>query len=66
MLDDHETERSLGKAVLKCWGKLPHDVQEMIFEKAVDGGPARVRSDLALRLHEVHPRTEQNSASKRI
>ncbi|MBN9604090.1 MAG: hypothetical protein J0G33_14300 [Afipia felis] len=66
MLDDHETERMLGKAVLQCWGRLPHDVQEMIFEGAVDGGPNRARSDLALRLHEVHPRTEHNFASKRV
>jgi hypothetical protein len=46
---------------LKCWGLLPQNIQEAIFEGAASGKGYDVRSDLALRLHQTHPRTQQGA-----
>jgi hypothetical protein len=51
-----EFERLLGHAALELWPGLPRDVQELLFETAVPIDLA-IRTNLAVFLHERHPRT---------
>lgn len=46
----------IGKAALRVWAELPRDVQERLFEDAV-GGEESLRQELAVFLHDHHPRT---------
>jgi hypothetical protein len=57
-MSDHqeEFERLLGRATFRVWADLPRQVQEMIFEIAVSQD-AVVRNDLAVYLHDHHPRS---------
>ncbi len=57
-MSDHqeEYERLLGRATFRLWADLPREVQEMIFETAVSQD-AIVRNDLAVYLHDHHPRS---------
>jgi hypothetical protein len=53
---------ALGEAVIGAWGKLPQEVQELLFERAVRAGhhderDESLREQLAVFLHERHPRT---------
>ena len=54
-MDDVQTAALLGRAALKVWPKLPADAQEMLFKAAVDDGI--IANDLAVYLHDHHPRT---------
>jgi hypothetical protein len=49
-------QQQIGRAALKLWPDLPRDVQERLFEEAV-GGDEALRYQLALYLHDHHPRT---------
>jgi len=53
---------SLGEAVLTQWGTLPREVQRRLFDAAVQSaaaaGDASFRDNLAVFLHEHHPRTD--------
>lgn len=49
--------RALGQAVVKSWGRLPHDIQQHLFEDAVASHDNSTRQQLAMFLHEKHPRT---------
>lgn len=51
-----ECERRLGRATFRLWAELPRQVQEMIFETAVSQD-AIVRNNLAVYLHDHHPRS---------
>jgi hypothetical protein len=53
---DEHCETLIGRTALALWGRFPRDVQEMIFETAVEGREA-LRHDLAVFLHNHHPRT---------
>ncbi len=46
----------IGRAALQLWPDLPRDIQEALFEAAAPNDE-RVRHDLAVFLHERHPRT---------
>jgi hypothetical protein len=46
----------VGQAALRYWPDLPRDVQERLFEDAV-GGDDALRQQLAVYLHDHHPRT---------
>jgi hypothetical protein len=46
----------VGQAALQLWPDLPRDIQERLFEQAVATDEA-LRHELALYLHEHHPRT---------
>jgi hypothetical protein len=46
----------VGQAALRLWPDLPRDIQERLFEEAVVTDEA-LRHQLALFLHEHHPRT---------
>ena len=55
---------ALGQAVIEAWGGLPQEVQQLLFENAIVAGheserDESLREQLALFLHERHPRTEQ-------
>ena len=49
-------EHLVGRAALKLWSDLPRDLQERLFEDAV-GGDEALRHNLAIYLHDHHPRT---------
>ena len=49
-------EHKVGRAALKLWSDLPRDLQERLFEDAV-GGDDQLRHQLAVYLHDHHPRT---------
>lgn len=50
-------EELLGFAVVHKWAELPRDIQEMLFETAVAAHP-EAREQLAIELHNRHPRTQ--------
>ena len=51
-----QLSQALGEAVVKLWGLLPPDIQHHLFEEAASHG-AEMRSQLAVFLHDKHPRT---------
>jgi hypothetical protein len=55
--------RVLGEAVVRMWGHLPHDLQDQLFREAVASREVSIKPQLAMFLHERHPRT---SAAKRL
>ena len=48
---------ALGEAVVRVWSRLPQDVQHHLFEQAVTSRGESIRSQLAVFLHDRHPRT---------
>lgn len=48
--------QAIGHAALRLWADLPRDLQERLFEDAVAGDEV-LRHQLALYLHDRHPRT---------
>jgi hypothetical protein len=46
----------VGHAALQLWSDLPRDIQEKLFETAAPSDD-QVRHDLAVFLHDRHPRT---------
>ncbi len=68
MAEDHDRfERALGAAVVRAWGDLPRDIQERLFEQAVQASnrpevDGTLREDLAVFLHDRHPRTDNHQA----
>jgi hypothetical protein len=46
----------LGRAAITVWGDMPRDIQEALFETAMNGRQAD-REELARLLHDRHPRT---------
>ncbi len=58
--DEGHLTLMLGEAVKRSWGSLPRDVQELLFEEAMNGNDRKggtLRERLALLLHDRHPRT---------
>jgi hypothetical protein len=47
----------LGRAALDVWGDMPREIQEALFETAMQGRQAE-REELARLLHDRHPRTQ--------
>jgi hypothetical protein len=56
MTDDKSFAPLLGDAAIAIWGDMPRDIQEALFETAMKARP-ELRHDLAVLLHERHPRT---------
>jgi hypothetical protein len=48
---------ALGRAIVKLWSQLPHDIQQNLFEEAVRSEDKAVRQQVAVFLHHQHPRT---------
>jgi hypothetical protein len=60
--DSKELLEALAAGVLACWGSLTPDAQQQIFEATVDDSEdPSMREDLAVFLHDHHPRTEAGS-----
>ena len=60
---DKRYAQALGQAVIDAWGQLPKDIQQLLFENAIVAGhrserDESLREQLALFLHERHPRTD--------
>ena len=55
---------ALGDAVVRMWGRLPHDLQHQIFEEAIILRGDDMRSQLAIFLHAQHPRTTASVAAR--
>jgi hypothetical protein len=49
--------RALGEAVVRTWSHLPKEVQNCLFQEAVTSQGESIRPQLAVFLHEKHPRT---------
>ena len=52
-----ELFHALGEAVIKTWSSLPQAVQQHLFEEAVKPYGEPMRQQLAVFLHDKHPRT---------
>ena len=52
-----QLSRALGNAVVRIWGRLSPDLQNMLFEEAVASLDEKIRPRLAIYLHAKHPRT---------
>jgi hypothetical protein len=50
----------LGHAVAKVWSHLPQDAQHQLFEEAVAFRGESGRQQLAIFLHDGHPRTSDS------
>src|SRR5262249_35858752 len=57
--------RALGEAVIRSWSSLPQAVQHHLFEAAVKSHGESIRSQLAIFLHDKHPRTSDPSSGPR-
>jgi hypothetical protein len=60
--DSERFGKLLGTAVVELWSSLPQEVQQALFDAAATAGsqqlpPDIVREQLAIFLHERHPRT---------
>jgi hypothetical protein len=49
--------QALGQAVIRIWSNLPQDVQLHLFQEAVTSHGESIRAQLAVFLHDKHPRT---------
>jgi len=58
--------QALGEAVVRIWGHLPQDVQYHLFEDVVAHQGERMRSHLAILLHEKHPRTYASTRAREV
>lgn len=61
--DESRLTSLLGEAVKRAWGEFPQSIQELLFKGALLAPDAdssfALRHELALLLHEAHPRTAQ-------
>jgi hypothetical protein len=55
-----QIDRALGQAVVRCWSKLAPDIQQILFEAAVQAEGETLRQALAEHLHDKHERTVQS------
>jgi hypothetical protein len=56
---------ALGRAVAAVWGELPTAAQHDLFEAAVRSAGEAAREELAIFLHQQHPRTAWGLTSAR-
>lgn len=64
MDDERRFALALGEAVVSAWGELPQEIQQRLFEDAVVAGhqserDESLREQLAVFLHQHHPRTQE-------
>jgi hypothetical protein len=52
-----QLSRALGEAVVRMWGHLPNTLQSRLFQEALTARDVEMRPQLAVFLHEKHPRT---------
>ena len=51
---------ALGRAIVKLWSQLPHDIQQHLFEEAIRSEGESLRQQVAVFLHHKHPRTSDS------
>jgi signal transduction histidine kinase len=56
--------QALGQAVIRIWSNLPQDVQLHLFQEAVTSHGESIRTQLAVFLHDKHPRTSDPLGSQ--
>ena len=56
-LNTSQLTRALGEAVIRIWSNLSQEVQDRLFREAVASQGESIRSQLAVFLHDKHPRT---------
>jgi hypothetical protein len=59
-----KVDRALGQAVARCWSRLAPEIQQMLFEAAVQAEGEAMREALAMHLHDNHERTLQSVQAK--
>jgi hypothetical protein len=59
-----QLSRALGEAVLKLWGNLPAGLQTRLFREATTAQDVKLRPQLAIFLHDRHPRTAAGKRSQ--
>lgn len=63
--NERQLTSMLGEAVKRAWAELPQHIQEMLFEEALLASDSSnsdgLRHELALLLHERHPRTAEHT-----
>lgn len=58
--------RALGDAVIRMWGDLPPEFQNRLFKEAIAAQDVRLRPQLAVFLHDKHPRTSSGRQARAI
>jgi hypothetical protein len=61
-----QLSRALGEAVVRMWGHLPNKLQTRLFNEAVNADNVKMRPQLAVFLHEQHPRTSAARKARAI
>ena len=59
-----QLSRALGEAVLKLWGDIPTSLQTRLFREATTAQDLKLRPQLAIFLHDKHPRTAAGKRSQ--
>ncbi len=59
-----QLSHALGEAVLKLWGDLPTGLQTQLFREATTAQAVNLRPQLAIFLHDKHPRTAAGKRSQ--
>ena len=59
-----QISRALGEAVIRMWGRLPTEIQHEIFEEVVTVCGETMRPQLAIFLHDKHPRTAASMVAR--
>jgi hypothetical protein len=59
-----QLSRALGEAVLKLWGDIPASLQTRLFREATTAQDVKLRPQLAVFLHDKHPRTAAGKRSQ--
>jgi hypothetical protein len=58
--------RTLGEGVVRVWSGLPQEIQQELFEAAVQAEGEVVRSQLAVFLHGTHTRTTDGHKARAV
>ena len=61
-----EFSRALGQEIVKMWAHLPQDVQCRLFEQTIASPGEKLRPQLAVFLHNCHPRTAATVRARAI
>jgi hypothetical protein len=62
--DSEQISRTLGATIIRMWSRLPQDVQQDLFEETVKSLGESMRSQVAIFLHDKHPRTVATVAER--
>jgi hypothetical protein len=63
---EEQVVQALGEAAVALWARLPHDLQQLLFEQVVATHGEQIRHELAKLLHDNHPRTSDAATPREI